>query len=81
MMLLKLVQEANRELLASLASTEPHLVEVSLVAEILCDGDGQVQVEYAMPPVAWNEDGFTRVLHTFDDDREAIRSLWALLCL
>ena len=44
----------------------PHDREVGPRAEVLSDGDGDVQVEHHVPVAAGNEDGLARMLNQLD---------------
>ena len=76
MLLSEFLKEVYWKLFAALASAQPNLIKVAFVAEVLGDSDRQVEVLHSMPPVARHKDSFTRVLHTFDDDRQAISAIW-----
>ena len=72
------LQEADRELLTALARLEPDLLEVAIVAEVLRNGNRQVQVLHSVPPLARYKDGLAGILHALDDDWEAVGALRAL---
>lgn len=44
----------------------PNLIEVAVVAEILCHSDGVIEVQDRMPPAARDKDALSRLLNTFN---------------
>ena len=79
--LAQLLEELYRELLTPAASSQPNLFKVAFVAEVLSDCNCEVEILHSVPPVAWNEDGLTWVLHSFNDYRQAIGALRSLCSL
>ena len=81
LVLSKFLKESTRELLPSLTSSPPNSLKVSNVAEILCDCNCMIQVQYSMPPIWGHEYCFSRVLDSLNNYWQLTRSLGTILLL
>jgi hypothetical protein len=77
--LLEQAQKLNRELLATLSSSLPDSVEISNVAEVLSDGNREIEIKNSVPPVARHEDSISRVLNSFNPVWNFSSAVWTFL--